>query len=88
VLQLALQLALKLVLQLALKLVLQLALKLVLQLTQQLVLPHLPLAIQLQKIVDMIRGKDTPSLGYLLSGFSKFSTRLTMGEIEDIPSNG
>jgi hypothetical protein len=43
---------------------------------------------QLKKFTDLIQGKDVPYLGDLLSGFSKCSTSLTMGEIEDLPSNG
>jgi hypothetical protein len=68
--------------------VLKLALPLVLQLTLQLALPHLPLDLQLRKIIDLIQGKHVPSLGDLLSGFSKYSTSLKMGETRDLPTNG
>jgi hypothetical protein len=43
---------------------------------------------QLQKFADLIRGRDAPYLGDLLSEFSMCSMSLTMGETEDLPSSG
>jgi hypothetical protein len=43
---------------------------------------------QFKKFADMIQGRDALCIGDLLSGFSKCSMSLIMGEIEDLPSCG